>query len=77
MQQLLQQQPYNKQKYIRWQLLRQWVEVGMPKEQLRQVPRNGIGYGMLHHMNSGEESISTSESSASSHSEILFNYLGQ
>ncbi|MFG6101602.1 condensation domain-containing protein [Leptothoe sp. EHU-05/26/07-4] len=44
------------------------------KEQLRQIPDRGIGYGMLRHL--GNETIRQKLAQASD-SEVLFNYLGQ
>ena len=44
------------------------------KEQLRQIPERGIGYGMLRYL--GDEAIRSKLAQASP-SEVLFNYLGQ
>ena len=42
------------------------------KEQLRQVPRNGIGYGLLRYLGDLEERFASQPQA-----EVLFNYLGQ
>jgi amino acid adenylation domain-containing protein/non-ribosomal peptide synthase protein (TIGR01720 family) len=42
------------------------------KEQLRQIPRNGIGYGVLRYSGDQEDRLSSQPQA-----EIIFNYLGQ
>jgi non-ribosomal peptide synthase protein (TIGR01720 family) len=44
------------------------------KEQVRQVPQRGIGYGVLRYLNDGEE---TESLRAMPGAEVNFNYLGQ
>jgi amino acid adenylation domain-containing protein/non-ribosomal peptide synthase protein (TIGR01720 family) len=45
------------------------------KEQLRRVPRRGIGYGLLRHLGEDEEVVRNLQ--AVSRAELSFNYLGQ
>ncbi|MBV9789292.1 MAG: non-ribosomal peptide synthetase, partial [Chloroflexi bacterium] len=45
------------------------------KEQVRQIPRRGIGYGLLRHLS--DDSEVRSQLAALPKAEILFNYLGQ
>jgi len=45
------------------------------REQVRRVPRGGIGYGMLRYLGTAEDI--TRKIKGMSHPEVLFNYLGQ
>ena len=45
------------------------------KEQLRAIPNNGIGYGVLRYMSGNDEIVQQLE--AGTHAEVSFNYLGQ
>jgi len=44
------------------------------KEQLRRIPRNGIGYGVLKHLTTG---VAETEALRRKTGEMMFNYLGQ
>ena len=48
-------------------------QIKMVKEQLRKVPRNGIGYGLLRYLREGQEG----QCLGNKRGEIRFNYLGQ
>ncbi|MBA3825534.1 MAG: hypothetical protein H0X24_16755 [Ktedonobacterales bacterium] len=45
------------------------------KEQLRQIPQHGVGYGLLRHLNS--QSTLNTQATPSPAPEVTFNYLGQ
>ena len=45
------------------------------KEQLRQIPQHGIGYGLLHYLH--EDSALANKLRQRAQAEVLFNYLGQ